>query len=104
METVRASATRPRRDWRLGPIPYIRQSAAAVARARARAISALVAMAGAVLAEARARPRGCNSRWHRHVESDPGATEHRLVADVRVEARTRAQDGSRHHDRHRAAS
>ena len=80
------------------------QSAAAVPRARARALPEVDALAGADLAEAGAgrtpRPMRCgDDNWRVRARR----AEHRLAAELRVEARARAQGGARRRRRDRAA-
>src|SRR6185437_5387157 len=88
----------------MGPLSCLRQSAARAARARARALSAVAAVAGALLAEARARAcrRKRARRWR--LENHARDPEHRLVADLRLEARAGPQDGARRRDRARSAA
>ena len=55
LEAVRPPAARSRGDRRLESLPCVRQSAAAISRARGRAFPEVAAVAGAAVAEARAR-------------------------------------------------
>ena len=103
LEAVRPSAARPRRDRRLEPVPCVRQSAAGVSRTRDRALSEVAAVAGADVAEARARRRGGRRAGRRPLARAPRRAEYRLAAELRVEARAGAQGGPRRHRRDRAA-
>ena len=100
---VRPSATRARGDRRLEPLPRVLESAAGVPRARGRALPVLARVAGADLAEARARARGREARRPGHLEGHAGRAEHRLAAGLRHQARARAQDRARPLRRDRAA-
>ncbi len=91
------------RDRRLEPLPRVRQSAAGVPRARARALSEMAGLAGADLAEDGAGRRRSRCARRRPLARSPRRPEHRLAAELRVEARARAQGRARRHRGDRAA-
>ena len=100
---VRAPAARPHRDRRLEPLPRVLEPAARAARTRTAALSALAALAGADLAAAGAGDRGGGSPERRPVQAAAGGAEHRLAAELRVQARAGAQGRARRDRRDRAA-
>src|SRR5207253_587700 len=103
LEAVRSSRARKNRYWWMGSLSCLRQPAAPTPRTRDREISEVAGVAGAPVAEARARRRSRASTRARSLERTTRSTEHGLASELCEQARAGAKSRARGRRRDNAA-